>query len=115
MDETTDTGFDQVAAIILCPSAFDGVPGRKPAVPNSYLEANKLLKEGSNLADAVPKSASLIHELFHALRGDMFQSGKAEKCRFPFYNDLTLSHTAKANRQEKNVPTRPANPHLHNI
>ncbi|KAK0735982.1 hypothetical protein B0T21DRAFT_450841 [Apiosordaria backusii] len=69
---------EEIASIILCPFAFDRSPR-----PNSYKEANALLSEGKNLADAVPKSATLVHEMFHALRGDAFLAGDNEECKFP--------------------------------
>lgn len=66
---------NEIHSVILCPYSFDGSPQ-----PNSYRDANKLLKENTNLADAVPKSATLLHEMFHALRGGFFLTGNDEKC-----------------------------------
>lgn len=68
----------QVASVILCPYNFD-VDNPKPS---SYLAANQLLESGRNLADAIPRSATLLHEAFHGLRGDAFLAGDAEKCRY---------------------------------
>ncbi|KZL84644.1 hypothetical protein CI238_12874, partial [Colletotrichum incanum] len=62
------------AAVILCPFSFDGSPQ-----PNSWREANNLLAPGVSLHLAVPKSATLVHEAFHALHGTAFLSGAAEK------------------------------------
>ncbi|KAM7200806.1 hypothetical protein V8F33_003737 [Rhypophila sp. PSN 637] len=69
----------ETAAIIFCPSAFDGVPNQLRPTANSYLEANKRLENDYNLGDSLPKSTTLIHELFHAIRGDDFLSGDDEK------------------------------------
>ena len=65
---------DEITSVILCPSSFDTSPR-----PNSYREANNLLAKDTNLADGVPKSATLLHEMFHAIRGDVFLSGDIEK------------------------------------
>ncbi|KAK8051640.1 hypothetical protein PG993_003025 [Apiospora rasikravindrae] len=51
--------------------------------PNSYKEANDLLLIGTNLADAVPKSATLIYEAFRALHGGIFLDGNREICVYP--------------------------------
>ncbi|KAK4173150.1 hypothetical protein QBC36DRAFT_61655 [Triangularia setosa] len=65
---------DRIArSVIICPNAFD------QNQPDSYKEANELLATGTNLADAVPKSATLVHELFHAIHGGDFSTGKAEE------------------------------------
>ncbi|RWA13178.1 hypothetical protein EKO27_g1887 [Xylaria grammica] len=53
-----------IASIILCPYSFDGSPRA-----DSYRDANNLIHAGTNLADAVPKSATLLHEGFHAIFG----------------------------------------------
>jgi hypothetical protein len=66
---------DEIASVILCPYSFDGSPR-----PDSYKNANNLLASGTNLADAVPKSATLIHEAFHAIHGTEFLAGDEEKC-----------------------------------
>ncbi|KDN70775.1 hypothetical protein CSUB01_09792 [Colletotrichum sublineola] len=66
-----------IAGIILCPYSFDN-----DKAPNSYLEANNLLAKGVALETAVPKSATLLHEVFHALHGDKFLSGDKEKCAY---------------------------------
>ena len=66
---------DEIASVILCPHSFDGSPK-----PNSYLEANNLIEKGINLGDVVPKSTTLVHELFHALFGIAFLSGDDERC-----------------------------------
>ncbi|CAH0056959.1 unnamed protein product [Clonostachys solani] len=64
----------EIQSVILCPSSFDTSPR-----PNSYREASNLLQAGTNLAEAVPKSATLLHEVFHALRGGYFLAGKVEQ------------------------------------
>ncbi|GAW12855.1 hypothetical protein ANO14919_022260 [Xylariales sp. No.14919] len=51
-----------IASIILCPYSSDESPRA-----NSYRDANNLIHAGTNLADAVPKSATLLHEGFHAI------------------------------------------------
>ncbi|KAK1980457.1 hypothetical protein LZ30DRAFT_750732 [Colletotrichum cereale] len=63
------------AAVILCPFSFDDSPQ-----PDSWREANDLLATGVSLHLAVPKSATLVHEAFHALHGTAFLSGEDEKC-----------------------------------
>lgn len=74
LDNNADT-----AGIVICPFAFN-----KADSPNSYAEANKMLEVGKNLAKVVPKSATLVHEIFHAVRGDEFLSGAEERCKFIF-------------------------------
>ncbi|KAF6823627.1 hypothetical protein CMUS01_10598 [Colletotrichum musicola] len=69
-----DEGVPVTASIVVCPHSFDGSPR-----PNSYREANALIRDGTNLADAVPKSATLLHEAFHAIHGDGFLSGSSEQ------------------------------------
>ena len=66
----------RIWSVVLCPYAFDQSPQ-----PNSYKDANNLLAEGTNLAAAVPKSATLLHELFHLLNGGHFLTGADEKCK----------------------------------
>ena len=68
----------EVASVILCPSAFDNTKQ-----PNSYRDANALITDRTSLAAAVPKSATLLHEVFHAVRGTDMLSGKEEECRWP--------------------------------
>jgi hypothetical protein len=64
----------EITSVILCPYSFDG--GQRPA---SYQDANNLLRAGTNLADAVPKSATLLHEAFHAIFGGIFLGGVEER------------------------------------
>jgi len=64
----------QIAGVIVCPYAFED-----PKRPDSYREANQLLAQGTNLARAVPKSATLVHELLHVFMGDSFAAGLAEQ------------------------------------
>ncbi|KAK3900067.1 hypothetical protein C8A05DRAFT_36302 [Staphylotrichum tortipilum] len=45
----------------------------------NYRDANNLLAAGTNLKCAVPKSATLLHELFHAIHGKALLSGDIEK------------------------------------
>jgi hypothetical protein len=81
---------DELASVILCPYSMDTSPR-----PNSYREASNLLQVGTNLAEAVPKSATLLHEMLHALRGDDYWSGRVERGK-------ELSHS--------NVQTQAQNP-----
>jgi hypothetical protein len=67
----------EIAGIIICPWSFDG-----SLQPNSYREANGLLESGTNLAEAVPKSATLLHEAFHAVLGRGVLAGAAEECEY---------------------------------
>lgn len=77
-DSTSPTTPDnEINSIIIRPHAFDGNPQ-----PNSYREANELLEEGKNIARAVPKSATLVHELFHLIRGDDFLAANKEFCKW---------------------------------
>ncbi|KAK3393388.1 hypothetical protein B0H63DRAFT_443635 [Podospora didyma] len=62
----------EIASEILCPPSFDTSPK-----PDSYRDANNLLQPETNLADAIPKSTTLLHETFHALHGNYFLSGEA--------------------------------------
>ncbi|KAK8064882.1 hypothetical protein PG994_007520 [Apiospora phragmitis] len=62
-----------VKSIIICPYSF----GKSPK-PKSYKEANALLIHGRNLADAIPKSATLVHEAFHTLHGGYLLDGYQE-------------------------------------
>lgn len=65
----------EVASVIVCPYSFEGSPR-----PDSYRDANNLLAAGTNLADAIPKSATLLHEAFHAIHGIEFLGGEEEEC-----------------------------------
>ncbi|KAL2802027.1 hypothetical protein BJX63DRAFT_438263 [Aspergillus granulosus] len=65
---------EEIASVILCPYSFDESPR-----PDSYRDANNLLARGRNLADAIPKSTTLIHEAFHAIRGIEFLAGDDER------------------------------------
>ncbi|KAK8080202.1 hypothetical protein PG997_008020 [Apiospora hydei] len=65
----------EVYSIIICPYSFDD---NQNQAPNSYKEANDRLVPGKNLADAVPKSATLLHEAFHAIFGGHFLDGDKE-------------------------------------
>jgi hypothetical protein len=64
-----------VTTVIVCPYSFDESPR-----PNSYREANNLIGVGRNLAEVVPKSATLLHEAFHAIHGGIFLGGDDEEC-----------------------------------
>ncbi|KAK8122175.1 hypothetical protein PG984_010845 [Apiospora sp. TS-2023a] len=64
----------EIAGVILCPYSFEG-----SSKPDSYKEASNRLVVGQNLADAIPKSATLLHEAFHALFGVEFLAGDAER------------------------------------
>ncbi|KAI0205632.1 hypothetical protein F4808DRAFT_409742 [Astrocystis sublimbata] len=74
-----------VASVIICPYAFDASPR-----PNNYNDANNLIQAGTNLADAVPKSATLLHEMFHVIAGVDFLSGGDEDCAYQ--NTPSASH-----------------------
>ncbi|KAI1812914.1 hypothetical protein GGS20DRAFT_511454 [Poronia punctata] len=67
-----------VASVIICPYAFDSNHR-----PDNYGDANNLIRDGTNLADAVPKSATLLHEMFHAIGRSDFLGGSAETCAYP--------------------------------
>lgn len=54
-----------VKTVILCENAFTD-----PAHPATYLAANTQIQPGSLLSAAVPQSATLLHEAFHAIFGD---------------------------------------------
>ncbi|KAM7214628.1 hypothetical protein V8F06_010027 [Rhypophila decipiens] len=89
----------QTAAIILCPNAFNGVPNKDPPpVPNSYREANLLLKDGYNLGDALPKSTTLVHEMFHALRGTAFLETPDEEYKIMKAINMASGDPGKAQR-----------------
>ncbi|KAH7311223.1 hypothetical protein B0I35DRAFT_61850 [Stachybotrys elegans] len=80
-------GRPELASIILCPYAFDRSPK-----PDNYRAANNLLADGVNLADAIPKSTTLLHEAFHFLRGDEFLSGDDEKYDIASCINMAASH-----------------------
>ncbi|KAL2150897.1 hypothetical protein VTH82DRAFT_5995 [Thermothelomyces myriococcoides] len=88
----------QVASVILCPYNFD-VDNPKPS---SYLAANQLLESGRNLADAIPRSATLLHEAFHGLRGDAFLAGDAEKYDIATCLNLATSDPSSARINPEN-------------
>ncbi|KAK4038077.1 hypothetical protein C8A01DRAFT_48254 [Parachaetomium inaequale] len=64
----------EIASVIICPYSFDESPQ-----PDSYRDANDLIARRTNLAKAVPKSATLLHEAFHAILRTAFLSGMDEK------------------------------------
>jgi hypothetical protein len=66
-----------IVNVILCPKSFDTTEQ-----PASYREANVGLTQGANLAQAVPKSATLLHEIFHAINRGIFLGGTSEICRW---------------------------------
>ncbi|TRX94653.1 hypothetical protein FHL15_004425 [Xylaria flabelliformis] len=53
-----------LSSIVLCPYSFTESPQ-----PNTYKDANALLTQRTDLAKAVPKSSTLLHEAFHLLFG----------------------------------------------
>lgn len=55
----------KVTTVIICGNAFND-----PDHKESYQAANTAITEGSSLADAVPRSATLLHEAFHVIFGD---------------------------------------------
>ncbi|KAH8585528.1 hypothetical protein B0O99DRAFT_154103 [Bisporella sp. PMI_857] len=89
--------YQEIASVIMCPYSFDGSPR-----PNSYRVANDLIASGTNLADAVPKSASLLHELFHALHGIDFLSGEDEDYDIATCLNLALRNPAAAQANPEN-------------
>ncbi|KAK4236856.1 hypothetical protein C8A03DRAFT_35239 [Achaetomium macrosporum] len=82
----------EIASVVLCPYSFDGSPKL-----NSYLEANNLIEKGTNLGDVVPKSTTIVHELFHALLGDTFLSDDDEK--YDIAACINLANTDRASAQ----------------
>lgn len=69
---------DRVASVILCPLAFS-----RTTAPDNYRDAsNSITGPGKDLNDVVPKSATLLHEVFHAIHGVDMLSGADEKCEF---------------------------------
>ncbi|KAL2872835.1 uncharacterized protein BJX67DRAFT_20775 [Aspergillus lucknowensis] len=82
----------EIASVILCPYSFDETPR-----PNSYRDANNLLARGRNLADAIPKSTTLIHEAFHAIHGTAFLAGADE--RYDIASCLNLANSAASSAQ----------------
>ncbi|ATY66573.1 hypothetical protein A9K55_001053 [Cordyceps militaris] len=66
---------ERIASIIICPSAFSN-----PRAPNNYRDAsNNIVLPGKSLGDCLPKSATLLHETFHAIFGEVMLAGPAEK------------------------------------
>ncbi|VBB82073.1 Putative protein of unknown function [Podospora comata] len=81
------TGTDpsrQHASVIICPHAFVG-----STQPDNYRDANNLIAQGTNFALVVPKSATLLHEVFHVVGGDYYLSGPAET--YPLLDALNLA------------------------
>jgi len=64
-----------LAGVVICPSAFDGSDQL-----DSYRDANNKLAPGTSFEEAIPKSSTLVHEVFHNIHGNEFLSGKWEKC-----------------------------------
>ncbi|KAL2788776.1 hypothetical protein BJX66DRAFT_308231 [Aspergillus keveii] len=81
-----------VVSVILCPYSFEN--GQRP---DSYQDANNLLRAGTNLADAIPKSATLLHEAFHAIHGGIFLAGDNE--RYDIATCLNLATTDPVSAQ----------------
>jgi hypothetical protein len=71
---------------VLCPQSFTNVlllPGKEKQ-PESYKVGDESIAVGTNLADVVPRSASLLHEAFHVVFGAGeygFLQGNKEICR----------------------------------
>ncbi|KAI3317158.1 hypothetical protein HD806DRAFT_527304 [Xylariaceae sp. AK1471] len=78
-----------VASVIICPYAFDTSPRL-----NNYKDANNLIQDGTNLADAVPKSTTLLHEMFHAIGRIDFLAGDDEECAYPYHPPCPLTYIA---------------------
>ncbi|EJP64331.1 uncharacterized protein BBA_06713 [Beauveria bassiana ARSEF 2860] len=70
----------EIASVILCPESFNTTLRQA-----NYRDANNLITDGTNLADGVPRSATLLHEAFHAIRGDDLFSGNDESCEQPLF------------------------------
>lgn len=68
---------NQIAAMVICPSSFDNT-----GHPNSYRDANNNIAVGTSFADAIPKSATLVNEVFHKVHGTDFLAGLDEKCMY---------------------------------
>lgn len=66
---------EEYTFVVICPSAFSDTDR-----PASYYEANGRIMENTNLATVVPRSATLLHEAFHAVQVGDFASGPAEDC-----------------------------------
>ncbi|KAL3425262.1 hypothetical protein PVAG01_02053 [Phlyctema vagabunda] len=83
----------EIASVIICPYSFDRSPR-----PASYRDANTQLVSGTNLADAVPRSSTLLHELFHAIWGDTFLSAGAE-----IYDIAACMNLVRSNENQARV------------
>jgi hypothetical protein len=70
---------DKITSVVLCGSSLTA---DKPA---SYKAGDAMIVEGKNLADVVPRSATLFHEAFHVVFGGEFLD-KDEDCKWPIYN-----------------------------
>ncbi len=56
---------DPISSIVLCERSFTP----SPAPNDTYRDANAQLAMGTNLADVVPKSSTLLHKGFHLVFG----------------------------------------------
>ncbi|KAK4164603.1 hypothetical protein QBC43DRAFT_288507 [Cladorrhinum sp. PSN259] len=86
-----------VEMIIICPAAFDKSPQQ-----NSYREANGLVSKGLGLEKVVPKSATLLHELFHGIFGDKMAAGKDEDYDISDCIKLAKKNPTKAQKNIEN-------------
>lgn len=57
-------GGKVLTTVILCPESFNS-----ESRPNTYREANNQINVNKSLAAVVPKSATLLHEVFHLVHG----------------------------------------------
>ncbi|ETS73388.1 hypothetical protein PFICI_14993 [Pestalotiopsis fici W106-1] len=76
-----------VYSTTLCPSSFEGTVIDGTVRYETYKEANARITPEANLANFVPRSATLLHEAFHFVHGSVFKvpgdpkDKKAEKCK----------------------------------
>lgn len=74
----------QVQMIIICPYAFTH------KAPETFQAAEAKLEEGVGIHQAVPRSATFLHEAFHVLHGSNFLQGEDEICKCPVHCPDTL-------------------------
>ena len=66
----------QLASVVICPASFN-----RSDAPDNYRDASNALEVGRSIHEVVPKSATLLHEVFHAVFGKVLASGKQEFCK----------------------------------
>ncbi|KAF9873208.1 hypothetical protein CkaCkLH20_09371 [Colletotrichum karsti] len=86
---------DSKTSLIMCPHSFD-----RTDMPNTYRDANNLITDSppTNLADAIPKSATFLHEMFHTLYGGYFLAGDDET-----YDIAACQNLARSNPNEAEI------------